>query len=165
MYMKYSKDFAVTITLKPKLYGYEPMDQYKRSIEYVKAAFPEPEFRTTLVWELTPQAKNIHYHGFISVRLKESSQGKPIDLVLKLQNRLRPYNHVLGLSTFKEVTDYEIWKDYISKDIRQNYDTFSEYSVCMDHYNMFPHGVFEYYKQSEPTICSDNPLEQVDKIM
>lgn len=153
--MKYSKDYALTVTLRPKLYGYEPMDQLKKSIEYLKAAFPYPEYKTTIVWELTPQAKNIHYHGFISVALKETSQGKPIDLVLKLQNRLRPYNHVLGLSTFKEVQDYNVWKEYISKDINGNYDTFGEYSVCIDHYNMYPSGVFEYYAQRETENASE----------
>jgi len=145
----YSKDFALTITLRPKIYGYEPLEQFKRSFEYLQAAFPSDKFKATIVWELTPTGKNIHYHGFISILLGKASQGKPIDLVLVLQNRLRPYNHVLGLATFKEVLDHPGWKQYISKDINNNYDSLGEYAVCRDDYNMYPSGVFEYYAQRE----------------
>jgi len=145
----YSKDLALTITLRLKLYGYEPLEQFKRSFEYLQAAFPSDKFKTTIVWELTPQGKNIHYHGFISLKLSKSSQGKPMDLGLILQNRLRPYNHVLGLATFKECLDFPGWKDYISKDINNNYDSLGEYSVCRDDYNLYPSGVFEYYAQRE----------------
>lgn len=105
---KWSVDYAITLTLKPILYKHTCEEQFSIVATSIRNNFPNCKF--TLLAELTKQY-NVHFHGIIKVDLN-----KIVCHPEKyLYDRIRQYKH-LGFAVIKQITEYQIWIDYITKD-------------------------------------------------
>jgi len=57
------KQYALTLTLNPKMYQHKPKTQYKRSVHYLNGVIIKEKLDFPYMYpELTP-ANNVHYHG------------------------------------------------------------------------------------------------------
>jgi hypothetical protein len=122
---KYSCDFALTITLKPQIYRETAEEQYRQTAYNVAKLFSK--CKLTLIAELT-QSCNIHYHGIIAVPITISSQPRKY-----IFDQIRKYSK-LGKTTVVQMTNYEGWSDYLSKDLQETSKTV--YPIIKDDYEI-----------------------------
>lgn len=125
---KWSVDYAITLTLKPVIYRHAPEKQFSLVSENIRNNFPNCQF--TIIAELTKQY-NIHFHGFIKVDLNKIN----IHPEKYLFDRIRKYS-ALGFAVIKQVTEYNVWKDYILKDKKNTESILNLDPVVRDDYGL-----------------------------
>lgn len=132
---RYSVQYAVTLTLNPKLYKYEISDQYDKTRELVR----DCPFKVTCIAESTSQY-NLHYHCVMSVKLPVKDARKAIfDWHRKL---LKEFGKQMVV---KQIDDYQGWVDYLSKDLRKSSETLGRPPILRDDHGIFPLGMFPLY--------------------
>ena len=104
---------AITITLKPYLYGLSPREQFNRTIgkiARIMGIHPICNF----VAELTTSL-NIHYHGWLTYNPKQLIAGTYVAQICALKKK---FGHIC-IKTLKTKEDLERWKNYCRKEVRR----------------------------------------------
>lgn len=109
--MQYKLKYELTVTLKPCMYKYSAIEQYRMTRESIKVIVGD--YDSTIVAELTKTC-NVHYHCLIGVPDNFSIKDKE-----KVVNRIRNYNKTLGRFTFEQVRYEESFKAYLKKAIEE----------------------------------------------
>lgn len=114
--VRYTQQYAVTITMHPKVRKYTAEEQYERFahtvvIESLQKLFPSSKI--TLVCELT-KSHDLHFHGIISFNLAllRANQNVPRWFRDKFRNHA-----TVGFVLLKVIDNQEIWLDYILKTV------------------------------------------------
>lgn len=123
----HSFDYAITITLRPKIYSKPYEDQFTETATNINRLFPS--CRLTLIAELT-QTENIHYHGVISIPL--SVGPSPTKYFFDQLRKLS----AIGKSECKQLMHWDTWKEYLNKDIKKNIDLNYFYPIVRDDYDL-----------------------------
>jgi len=105
--IKYSVDYALTITLRPVMYMHVAQKQYDIIVPEILSIFTE--CKLILVPELTKQY-NVHFHGIINVPLCDGR-----DPQKWIHDKVRLHRKI-GMICIKQITDYDIWLTYCMKD-------------------------------------------------
>lgn len=108
-----SQEYAITITLQPKLFKQSIEKQYDMLENEIRQKIETDNIYLTLVVELT-KSYNIHAHGFIKVINKNA--------VRFIYDSFRN-NPVIGYIYVKPVDDHGKWLDYITKNLKMTKDT------------------------------------------
>lgn len=108
--IKESFRFAFTVTLLPKLYKCDATQQYDNTFVeiFLKIKCMSSANQFVIVAELT-KAFNIHYHGTIVMKLTKNCRKTFADSFRG--------SKLFGFVNIKEITEPEIWHDYIIKDL------------------------------------------------
>lgn len=114
--------FAVTLTVKPKLYRLPAEDQYKLVKEAVMGLFKQRNPKVTLIAEVTKQF-NIHFHALL-----QWDYASGVNYPRWFHNEALKYKD-LGFTCVKQAQDVDGWLTYISKA--------PEY-IMKDDYFLFP---------------------------
>lgn len=107
--VKYSVEYAFTLTLKPKIFAQEPEDQYDKTSAHASARLKTLSDQFTLIAELTKNY-NIHYHGIIKFPLSKK------DLMKEFYKCFRT-DLIIGFVNIRQIDDMPKWTEYISKDL------------------------------------------------
>lgn len=112
--VRYTVDYALTITLKPHNYKHLAEDQYEKVKDEINLIFKRLRLRDnikiTLLSEMT-KAYNIHLHGILAFNMDKH---KCQDYLKYIYDIFRS-SKTIGYVYVKPVVDYNIWKDYITK--------------------------------------------------
>lgn len=107
----YSVDYALTVTLNPKLFRYDPPLQYRETHQALYQLLNTITDKFMMIPELTPQNQNVHYHGIIKIPLEGN---KPSNYYIRnLFRQTKLYGHIC----IKQIDDYDKWVEYIFKDL------------------------------------------------
>lgn len=110
--MTVSVEYAITITLKPKLYDHDAVNQYDLTYIEVYKKCKSMCNKLTLVAETT-KAYNIHYHGIITFTLKPN-----VNLMRMFTDAFRR-DKLFGYVNIKPIDNDEKWKEYIRKTLKE----------------------------------------------
>lgn len=127
--VKYSVEYAFTLTLKPKIFAQEPEDQYDKSSAHASARLNTLSDQFTLIAELTKNY-NIHYHGIIKFPLKKK------DLMKEFYKCFRT-DLIIGFVNIRQIDDKSKWIDYISKDLCRTKDAIIRRPIINDMLDVF----------------------------
>lgn len=105
--IRYSVDYALTITLRPVMYIHTAQKQYDLITPEILQIFSE--CKLILVPELTKQY-NLHFHGIINVPLCDGR-----DPSKWIHDKVRTHRKI-GMICVKQITDYDTWLTYCMKD-------------------------------------------------
>lgn len=110
-----SQEYAITITLAPKLRRLNTEDQEEIFRESIIETLNQSSAKASLVFELT-QNMDIHAHGFIKVPIHPTRPAKQI-----ICNMFRRKT-ATGFICVKVVEDYQTWYSYCIKDMKETYE-------------------------------------------
>lgn len=110
--MAHSVKYAFTITLQPKMFKFDTQQQYDETKNIIVHKIKCLSSTFDIIAELTKN-HNIHYHGIITFPLHKYKNN-----INKWYNHMRN-DTVIGYTNIKQITEEEVWKEYISKDIHQ----------------------------------------------
>lgn len=116
-------NFSFTVTLKPCMYRYEPEEQYDRTYKDLVILCRLMSNNFTIVAEVTKNC-NLHYHGIIELHHKK-----------KWYSTFRK-SDIFGFTTCREQYD-DKWNEYISKSLKETYETILRRPIIKDSYNIF----------------------------
>jgi len=127
--------YAITLTLKPKLYNHTIEEQY----DLAKPIITNLHYgQMTVVAELT-KSFNVHFH-IILKRDKSlrciGPKGRPVSFERSLYDRFRN-SDIIGYVNIKKCTDKSGWISYISKDIQTTKADMARRVVVIDELNEF----------------------------
>lgn len=128
-----SVDYAITITLRPKLFQLDCVEQLKSGRqEIIKFLDKNPDIRCSLAYEFT-KSFNIHFHGTI----------KTVDMSYYTSFPKFIHDHfrkskVIGFICIKQIDNIESWTDYIIKDYENTRQIMNEFPTIRDDYNLLP---------------------------
>lgn len=124
-----SFEYAFTITLKPKLYDHPATAQYDLTFEPCFKLLLEISLKNqfTLVAEQTKNY-NIHYHGIIVM----PTSGKPC--MKKFHDSFRG-SKLFGFVNIKQITEQNIWIEYISKELYETQSMVNRPPIIYDHWD------------------------------
>lgn len=156
---KFTQDYAITITLDPRIRKFSTNEQHNLMTPYVerilkntcvnaiadhKGKKPEeiPKPILTLVAEMT-QSCDIHYHGVISFPM-EYNLRCPI-MFVRNQFRKRYTGHpskmepkdYIGFILLKPIDDFDKWTEYFSKSIDDFKNRTKLGSIVCDDYELY----------------------------
>lgn len=142
-----SYEYAFTVTLKPKLYDHDATEQYDNTYHILFETLLRISFKNqfTLVAEQT-KAYNIHYHGIIILPLK-------VNCMKYFHDSFRK-SKIFGFVNIKQITEQQIWIDYISKSIKETRDCINRPPIIYDWK--------DYIKTEELTNCISHISELYD---
>lgn len=150
-----TQQYAFTVTLKPHLYDDPAETQYDKTYEVLKVMLRKISHQFTLVAELTKNA-NLHYHGIITFENRSKNIVKywydQFKSIVKAYKKLHPYGDkgiLFGFTNIKPITEYSVWIEYISKDIKLTNESLGRLPIIIDDFNCFPTGLFQTYGISE----------------
>lgn len=110
-----SIEYALTVTLNPKLYRFKPSEQYRLTQLGLDQMFEKTEWKISIIPEVT-QNYNIHYHCIVSAyNIKKYKKG----VVYSIHNKFRKMKHLYGYIYLKPITEFHIWQEYMVKDIEK----------------------------------------------
>lgn len=109
----YTIDYAVTVTLLPKLFKFDPVEQYINTVSILQDKLNQYG-EAVIIPELTPNNYNIHYHCIMKLRYNKSMKGKPLEYVIKNIFRGSKY---FGHTVVKKVENHDGWMRYMFKDL------------------------------------------------
>lgn len=136
-----SQRYSFTVTLKPVLFRVPAESQYDKTTESLCDMLRDVSHTYTLVAELTKNM-NIHYHGVIIFHMG------PKNLIKKFVDAFRAHAK-FGFVCIKVITDEPGWIDYISKELKNTYESIGRRPIVYDGVGLFPIGLFEAYGISE----------------
>lgn len=134
----FTQAYAFTVTLKPDCFKQPAEIQYDRTYNQLKEYLSDMSFYYTLVAELTKN-KNIHYHGVIKFPLPNLR-----DVIKMFKDRFRN-DKLFGFVDIKVMSDSEGWLDYISKELKETYQSINRRPIIYDGYDLFPTDNFVIY--------------------
>lgn len=143
---KHSADYSFTITLKPRIFRLNAEDQYDECYKHVLLRLKQITTKCTLVAELTKNC-NIHFHGICAFQRYAT-----YNYIKRFHDHFRcrcknkfTCKCMIGFVNIKLTMNYPGWVDYISKSLKETYDSLSRRPIIIDDYNIAPGGVFEMY--------------------
>lgn len=104
-----SWEYAITITLNPKLFKLTTRQQFEKTANEIVKFMKTMTTKLTLVTEVT-EKYNIHYHGVFVTDRK--------NIQYKINNMVRGHK-LFGFVMIKPVTDLGGWVEYLGKDIKK----------------------------------------------
>jgi len=117
-------NYSFTVTLKPRMYRYEPEKQYDETYRHLVIMLKSLSNHVTIVAECT-KAMNLHYHGIIELHTKKQWYSK-------FRN-----SDVFGFTTCREQYNDDGWITYISKELDETYKCLDRRPVVLDQYSVF----------------------------
>lgn len=135
---EYGVDYALTITLHPRLYKMLPDEQLAQSIPEIKKLLSN--YRYSLVYEFT-KSFNIHFHAIVSTCRTYSS------VSLHLHNQFRRSKYC-GNIYVRQIEDWDKWVNYLKKDLSSTRKLNNLYPVIQDDYSCLP-GIYELIQQEQ----------------
>jgi len=127
---QFSVDYALTITLLPKIYKYEPEQQYDLTYDHILRKLKSLTNYFTLVAEVT-KSINLHMHCIIKFPL---IKGKLWDKEIKKLFRQDPF---VGFTCMKQVEDFNGWVEYVRKDLDKSLQYLNRRPIIYDTYDVF----------------------------
>lgn len=128
--------YALTITLKPKMYNHQAEEQY----DIAKPVIYNMNLgEATVICELT-KAYNVHFHCLIEVNETatfKGPKGKLISFERYVCDKFRN-NPVIGFVYVKKCTDKSGWITYMLKDIEQTKQNIARQICVRDDFNLCP---------------------------
>jgi hypothetical protein len=106
-----SCDFTGTITLHPRMYRFRPEEQHEKASLIIDEVFKDTFY--SCVMELT-KSMNIHYHIMFKFNRQFYS-------IMDFYNAFRKRNGTTGFVKFEQLEDFNLWTDYMYKDITKTY--------------------------------------------
>jgi len=131
---KYSVDYAVTVSLNPRLYELKAEEQLLLTKTKILAILRHNHNKCTIVAEMT-EARNIHYHCIMKV----AATNKSTNIIKYIHDRLRVAPTWFGKQRcIKQVDNYDKWIKYITKDVFRTNEELEECttSVINDDYGI-----------------------------
>lgn len=116
--------YSFTITLKPLMFKKEPEDQYDYVIPEIVGIMNMISLKYSMVVELT-KSYNIHLHGVIQFNLTDTPCIKRWYKAWRNQPRI-------GFTNIKQITDFEGWKEYITKSFKETMDNINRRPIIKD---------------------------------
>lgn len=124
-------DFAVTLTLNPRLNRITSQKQFDLTVDTVKR-FCLSFQKASIFAELTKKM-NIHYHLIVQPKTPMSL----LQFQYWIKNRIKDkYSETLGFSVEKLVFDYSGWVSYITEDIKDSTALLNRDVIIRDDYNL-----------------------------
>lgn len=105
-----SQQFAITLTLNPKLFKHNVLQQRSILQGTINTIDASNKCTLGLCCEIT-QNGNIHAHGFVKVPL----EGKK-NPIFRIHDVFRPYMDIIGFICIKPITTYHNWLHYCLKE-------------------------------------------------
>lgn len=121
--------YSFTITLKPKIYKYEPYEQYDLATDNIHKILRTLCEKITLVAECT-KSYNIHYHGMCTFNKYKNFPLK--EWFSAFRNDL-----YVGFTKIEQTLNEERWTQYIKKDIYHTTNSINRRSIILDDINIF----------------------------
>lgn len=139
----YTQEYAVTVTLLPKVRKYTAVEQYDKYASEVVAFITQtfPLSKLTLVCELT-KSFDIHFHGSIRFSLNAIKNVKNICRFFTDKFRKHAF---IGYVCIKVVDNEPVWRQYISKTLKEFSDDVGRRPILRDDLIKYEIGMFEVY--------------------
>jgi len=126
----YSQEYAITVTLLPKLFKQSIEKQYEMLETEIQNMLEHRSIHLTLVVELT-KSYNIHAHGFIRVSQQKNAVRYIYDIF-----RNSP---VTGHIYVKPVDDHPKWLEYICKSLKETKESmYCKPPIICDELDLIP---------------------------
>lgn len=111
-YTPFSVDYAITVTLAPKIYRASPPIQYRETIiELTSILLKLGEF--VIVPEVTKNY-NVHYHIICKIPLSDKRKRKGAEYYIRNAFRNTKF---FGFINIKQCDDVSGWEEYMFKDL------------------------------------------------
>lgn len=160
---KESVQYAVTFTLSNILRKLPAEDQYDTIRNHIMLDDEDRLFglwKQTLICELTKNY-DIHLHGIFSIKYSNLLSKYHKDPARYISDIVRKNKKYLGFCCIKQMTDYEGWVRYFSKDLRLTKARISRPPIIIDHHDVFPMGEFPLYFDDD--ITDEKTDEKTDE--
>jgi len=133
--IKWSQQYACTLTLHPKVRKYTAEEQYEmfahQLVNVLQTKFPN--IKLTLVCELT-KTYDIHFHGIISFDLSSLRKNQNLARMFRDTFRGHPY---IGFVLLKQITEDVVWNEYILKSTADFETDINKYPVLIDNHKIY----------------------------
>lgn len=130
---EFSQNYAITVTLQPKLFKQSIEQQYDALQEDIKEIKGDSNIMISLVVELT-KSYNIHAHGFICARSKIAKRY----IHDKFRKRIST-----GFIYLKPIDNHDVWLKYVTKNIEETRSTiYCRPPVLVDELEVIPSEVY-----------------------
>lgn len=134
----WSVDYAVTITLKPKMRRLNAEEQFARLAHYfVNHWGVNKGIKATLIAELH-KSYDVHLHGIISINL-DSLDTKYLKRPMRYVHDMFRKSDLVGYVVIKQVEHYNIWCEYIMKGLgvgNEVSEAIGAYPTILDDYKI-----------------------------
>lgn len=125
-----SCDVHLTVTLKPLLYRFNTEEQIDKSVsELINVLNDLKCIKKTIVFELT-KSHNIHYHIIAQFELTGVR-----NIYNKIYNKFR-CSKIFGYVMTDQIKDYNLFIEYILKDVKNTYTILGRFPIIRDDYNI-----------------------------
>lgn len=144
-------EFAITITLLPKMYKKPLEEQYDESISEIEKLSLDESFTISLIAEITKQ-HNVHYHG----KIQTNTKGRDRSFLSHIYNIFRNRT-TTGFISVKEINDDIAWESYCVKNIEETHKHMDRPVVATDGLRYFvKYDVrnIEKFVESESCTCT-----------
>lgn len=111
-----SQQYAITLTLNPKLFKLSPLLQLNALHEVLNGLVGDEKLDLSICCEFT-QNGNIHAHGFVRVPLNGIGKKNPI---YQINYAFKKYNDIMGYIMVKPIDSYHGWLHYCLKDYNES---------------------------------------------
>lgn len=128
--ISYSWKYALTLTLLPKvrtMTAEEQMSRYRQEIVPILRKF-FPNCKLTIVAELT-KTYDVHFHG--TIQFDMTHMRGIVNPCRYFRDKFRRHK-LIGFVLLKVIDNEDIWKDYISKGLKEFYADTGEPPVLVD---------------------------------
>jgi len=132
---KYSQDYAITVTLHPKVRKFTAEQQYDKfahDVVLIELLKLFPKSRLSLVCELT-KSYDIHFHGIISfnMALLKANTNVPRWFRDKFRNQ-----SIIGFVLCKVIDNKDVWIEYILKSLPEFNKDMQRQGLITDDYGI-----------------------------
>lgn len=129
---KLSQQYAITLTLNPKLFKLPPLLQRNALQGVLNELVGDEKLDLSVCCEFT-QNGNIHAHGFVRVPLLNNKNP-----IYQINYAFKKHNDIMGYITVKPIDKYHGWLHYCLKDYEESkIELDGESPVCIDNMGDF----------------------------
>lgn len=129
--LKYTSEYALTVTTSRRCHNLTTEEQYKESKKELIDILELNKIQHSLIFELTKN-NDVHYHGIIKVPVNDKIR----DIKIFVCNLFRK-RKFLGYICLKEITEYNIWFDYMKKELKITNERTGIYPIVSDMFGVF----------------------------
>lgn len=136
-----SVDYALTVTLNPKVFRSVPPMQYRETYSALEMILHDNGYKYVIIPELTPKNQNVHYHIILKTYILPEYKKK--GLMYHIRNLFRN-TKLFGYIDLKQCDDTQGWIKYMLKELPE---TIKILDLCPEYGDIKKEKIEEYLKQ------------------